>query len=130
MAHKRKAKKNIRCIVYLATVADENTVDQKERKQLRYIREYAKAHQLQIVKVFHRSILGQMDMNRHYQNIVKRIQSGEAEAILLANMGMISQSLLDAYGKVGQMLEAGGRGITVDEGELKLNLAPIGGLAV
>lgn len=58
MAHKRKAKKNIRCIVYLATVADENTVDRKEQKQLRYIREYAKAHQLQIVKVFHRSILG------------------------------------------------------------------------
>ena len=130
MAHKRKAKKNIRCIVYLATVADEDTVDRKEQTQLRYIREYAKAHQLQIVKVFHRSILGQMDTNRHYQNIVKRIQSEEAEAILLANMGMISQSLPDAYGKVGQMLEAGGRVITVDEGELKLNLAPIGGLAV
>ena len=130
MAHKRKAKKNIRCIVYLATVADEDTVDRKEQKQLRYIREYAKAHQLQIVKVFHRSILGQMDTNRHYQNIVKRIQSEDAEAILLANMGMISQSLPDAYGKVGQMLEAGGRVITVDEGELKLNLAPIGGLAV
>ena len=130
MAHKRKAKKNIRCIVYLATVADEDTVDRKEQKQLRYIREYAKAHQLQIVKVFHRSILGQMDTNRHYQNIVKRLQTEEAEAILLANMGMISQSLPDAYGKVGQMLEAGGRVITVDEGELKLNLAPIGGLAV
>ena len=136
MAHKRKAKKNIRCIVYLATVADENTVDRKEQKQLRYIREYAKAHQLQIVKVFHRSILGQMDMNRHYQNIVRRIQSGEAEAILLANMTLgdhshiCQQSLPDAYGKVGQMLEAGGRVITVDEGELKLNLAPIGGLAV
>ena len=69
-------------------------------------------------------------MNRHYQNIVRRIRSGEAEAILLANMGMISQSLPDAYGKVGQMLEAGGRVITVDEGELKLNLEPIGGLAV
>ena len=130
MAHKRKANKNIRFIGYLATVADEDTVDRKEQKQLRYIREYAKAHQLQIVKVFHRSILGQMDTNRHYQNIVKRIQSEEAEAILLANMGMISQSLPDAYGKVGQMLEAGGRVITVDEGELKLNLAPIGGLAV
>ena len=130
MAHKRRAKKNIRCIVCLATVADEDTVDRKEQKQLRYIREYAKAHQLQIVKVFHRSVLGQMDTNRHYQNIVRRIQSGEAEAILLANMGMISQSLPDAYGKVGQMLEAGGRVITVDEGELKLNLAPIGGLAL
>ena len=130
MAHKRRAKKNIRCIVYLATVADEDTVDRKEQKQLRYIREYAKAHQLQIVKVFHRSVLGQMDTNRHYQNIISRIQSGEAEAILLANMGMISQSLPDAYGKVGQMLEAGGRVITVDEGELKLNLAPIGGLAL
>lgn len=130
MAHKRRAKKNIRCIVYLATVADEDTVDRKEQKQLRYIREYAKAHQLQIVKVFHRSVLGQMDTNRHYQNIVRRIQSGEAEAILLANMGMISQSLPDAYGKVGQMLEAGGRVITVDEGELKFNLAPIGGLAL
>lgn len=130
MVHKRRAKKNIRCIVYLATVADEDTVDRKEQKQLRYIREYAKAHQLQIVKVFHRSVLGQMDTNRHYQNIVRRIQSGEAEAILLANMGMISQSLPDAYGKVGQMLEVGGRVITVDEGELKLNLAPIGGLAL
>ena len=32
MAHKRKVKKNIRCIVYLATVADEDTVDRKEQK--------------------------------------------------------------------------------------------------
>ena len=130
MAHKRKNKKAIRCIVYLATFADEDNVDRKEEKQLKYIREYAAAHHLEIVKVFHRSILGQMDINRHYQSIVKQVQSGEAEAVLLANMGMISQNLQDAYSKVGQMIAAGGKVFTVDEGELKLNIAQIGGLTL
>lgn len=80
--------------------------------------------------MFHRSILGQMDTNRHYQSIVKQVQSGEAEAVLLANMGMISQNLQDAYSKVGQMIAAGGKVFTVDEGELKLNIAQIGGLTL
>lgn len=48
MAHKRKNKKAIRCIVYLATFADEDTVDRKEQKQLKYIREYAAAHHLEL----------------------------------------------------------------------------------
>jgi hypothetical protein len=45
-------------------------------------------------------------------------------------MGMISQNLQDAYSKVGQMIAAGGKVFTVDEGELKLNIAQIGGLTL
>jgi len=91
VAHKRKNKKAIRCIVYLATFADEDTVDRKEQKQLKYIREYAAAHHLEIVKVFHRSILGQMDTNRHYQSIVKQVQSGEAEAVSKLYLNMYNK---------------------------------------
>lgn len=37
MAHKRKNKKAIRCIVYLATFADEDTVDRKEQKRFYWL---------------------------------------------------------------------------------------------
>lgn len=43
---------------------------------------------------------------------------------------MISQNLQDTYNKVGQMIAAGGKVFTVDEGELKLNIARIGGLTL
>lgn len=60
---------------------------------------------------------------------ITAVKSGEAEAILLANMGIISQNLQYAYSKVEQMIAASSKVFTVDEGELKLNIVQIGGLA-
>ena len=118
----KKRRKPLGCFVYLSTQADERMVDEKERKQLRYIREYAKAHNIQIVKVFRRGILGQNEVNRHFTALVSKIHRGEAEGILLANMGAVSKDEVDADSKVGKVHAAGGQIVTVDEGFLDLKI--------
>lgn len=63
---KKKREKPINCFVYLSTEGDINGVEAREIKQLRYIRKYAKAHNIIIRKVFHRDVLGQYDVNIHF----------------------------------------------------------------
>ena len=125
----RKKEKESRCIVYLSTDGDINSASVKEKKQLRYIKEYAKAHNISVKAIYHRDILGQYDVNRHFMGIVRRIQNKEADGILLANMGSISTCLEDAYNKIGIMAAAGGYVVTVDEGKLSLPIKMLGGLA-
>lgn len=45
----------------------------KEKKQLRYIREYAKAHNIEIVKIYRRGILGQYEVNRHFNALLEKL---------------------------------------------------------
>ncbi len=127
---KKKKIKKINCFVYLAVDADERTVEAKEMKQLRYIKEYAAAHNIHIVKVYHKDILGQTVVNGHFRNMLQRLENKEADGILLANMGAISVGLADAYYKVGLVVASGGQIITVDEGNLSLNIKTLGGIAV
>lgn len=42
------------CIAYLSVEADLNVVDRLEDKQLKYIKEYAKAHNIKVVGVMRR----------------------------------------------------------------------------
>lgn len=126
---KKKIKK-IKCFVYLATDADERTVEMKEKKQLRYIMEYAAVHSIRIVKVYHKDVMGQMVVNGHFRNMLQRLEKNEADGILIANMGAISVGLADAYYKVGLVVASGGQMITVDEGNLSLNIKALGGIAV
>lgn len=125
----RKKEKESRYIVYLSTDGDINSASVKEKKQLRYIKEYAKAHNISVKAIYHRDILGQYDVNRHFMGIVRRIQNKEADGILLANMGSISTCLEDAYNKIGIVAAAGGYVVTVDEGKLSLPIKMLGGLA-
>ena len=118
----KKRRKPLECFVYLSTQADERMVDEKERKQLRYIREYAKAHNIEIVKVYRKGMLGQYEVNRHFNALVSKVHRGEAEGILLANMGAVSKDEIDAYNKVGKVHAAGGEIVTVDEGFLDLKI--------
>ena len=127
---RKKKMKKINCFVYLAVDADERTVEAKEMKQLRYIKEYAAAHNIHIVKVYHKDILGQTVVNGHFRNMLQRLENKEADGILLANMGAISVGLADAYYKVGLVVASGGQIITVDEGNLSLNIKTLGGIAV
>ena len=126
---KKKREKTINCFVYLSTEGDINGAEAREIKQLRYIREYAKAHNIIIRKVFHRDVLGQYDVNIHFMRLTRRIKNKEAEGLLLANMSSISTSIRDAYDKVGIINSVGGVIITVDEGRLTLPIKMIGGLA-
>ena len=119
---KKKREPKLRCIAYLSVNGDERTVEKKEAKQLRYIKEYAKAHNIEIVKVAHRSILSQYEVNRHFNALVAKIRAGEIDGIITSNMLAISGGVADAYAKVGKVREAGGHMVTVDEGKLDMHL--------
>ena len=64
---RNRKEKPLRAVVYLSAKGNEITIEQKEKNQLKYIREYAKAHNIKIVKIMHRSILGNYVVNTHFQ---------------------------------------------------------------
>ena len=115
---KRKKKEPIRCIAYLSAEDEPFRIATSENKQLRYMYEYAKAHNLKISKVLRRNGMSQEVVNRHWKKMIASITKDEAEGIFLVNMQAVSLSVADAYLKVGQVSEAGGVVITVDEGQL------------
>lgn len=116
---KQKAKEpQVNCVAYLSTVGDMFTVDLREKKQLRYISEYALAHNIIIKKVLHRDLLGQANVNQHFEKMIHMIRQGKVQGIIAANMLAISLDVADAYLKVGKVRTAGGMMITVDEGRL------------
>ena len=125
----KKIEKPIRCYVYLSTNGDMRTSEFKEKKQLRYINDYAKAHNIKVSKILHRGILGVHSTNKQFDMIVESIRKKEVDGVLVANMGAISTSIGDAYSKVAKVIIAGGQMITVDEGNLNLNIKRLGGIA-
>lgn len=125
----KKAEKPLRCYVYLSTNGDMRTAEIKEKKQLNYIRDYAKAHNIVITKIMHRSVLGQFEANKQFEIIVSSILKKEVDGLLITNMGAISTDVMDAYHKVAKVIFAGGQMITVDEGNLALNIKRLGGIA-
>ena len=46
---RNRKEKPLRAVVYLSAKGNEITIEQKEKNQLKYIREYAKAHNIKIV---------------------------------------------------------------------------------
>ena len=115
-------KKLLRCIAYLSVNGRLQDMEKREERQLRYNREYAKANNIEVVNVIHRSGLGQFEVNRHFDSMVRGIRNKTYDGILIVNMALISLNVSDAYTKVGKVAEAGGHMITVDEGDLKLPL--------
>jgi DNA invertase Pin-like site-specific DNA recombinase len=117
---RNRKEKLLRAVVYLSAKGNEKTVEQKEKNQLKYIREYAKAHNIQIVKVMHRNIMGNYVVNTHFQKMVEMIGKNEVEVILVSKISGIATNLEDAYRKIGKVIQSGGCIVTVDEGEMKL----------
>ena len=112
-----KKNRTIKVIAYLSVVnATEKNVEWKEDKQLRYIREYAKAHCIRIVKILRRNILGKNVRDAQFRKMIGAIECGMVDGII------VSDTVVDAYKKVGDVVQAGGHMITVDEGELNLPL--------
>lgn len=106
----------------LAVKCPLHEVERKEYKQERYIREYAKAHNVKIVDIVHTHGFGQNDVNRIFMSIVSMIKKKKADGIIIANMKAIAPSISDTYYKVGMVHEAGGQIVTVDENRLRLNI--------
>lgn len=83
-----KRKKSINVIAYLSVAnATDKNVDWKEEKQLSYISEYAKAHNLRIIKIMHKNIMGCSVVNTHFNKMVREIQNEKADGILVCNIG-------------------------------------------
>jgi len=112
----------LNCIVYLSTEGDLYHADEREKKQLRYIKEYAKAHNIKITKMMHRDVMGQADVNRHFRQMVSLVEKKIVDGIILANMMCISVDMADAYYKVGMVKAVGGQIVTVDEGRLGMRI--------
>jgi hypothetical protein len=64
--------------------------------------------------------MGQAVVNGHWKNMANMIEKGKADGILIVNMEAVSSSVPDAFHKIGQVHEAGGIVVTVDEGRLSM----------
>lgn len=118
----RRKRKTIECIEYLSVEAPLKRVEYLEDKQSRYIREYARNKEYLIVGTVRRHGFSQRDADRQWDEIVDKIRRKKADGVILANMAAVSANLPDAYKKIGQVIDAGGIIVTVDEGRLAMNV--------
>jgi len=117
----RRKKKTIECIEYLSVQGPLEKVTMLENKQSRYIREYVANKEYRIVGTMRRNGFSQRDVNRQWEEIVSKIRKKQLHGVVVANMAAVADDLPDAYKKVGQIVEAGGVIVTVDEGRLLIN---------
>ena len=110
------------CIAYLSVEADLNVVDRLEDKQLKYIKEYAKAHNIKVVGVMRRHGFCMNDVFRNFKQIALLIGKKRVQGVIVARMKYVSSDIGDAYIKIGMVKAAGGQFITVDEGNLGMNI--------
>ena len=119
---RKKKRKIFDCIEYLSVEAPLEKVDFLDDKQSKYIREYVKNKEYSIVGTERRHGFSQGDVNRQWAAIVKLIRDKRVDGVVVANMAAVSNSVLDAFYKVGQIIDAGGIIVTVDEGRLDMNI--------
>jgi len=117
---RKKKEEKLNCIAYLSSEGDLFHTEIREKKQLRYLSEYAKAHNISICTIVRRNGMGQAVVNGHWKTMEKMIEQGKADGILIVNMEAVSSSVPDAFYKIGQVHEAGGVVVTVDEGRLSM----------
>ena len=118
MSKKKTMNQPVRCIVYLSTVRDLQYVNQREQRQLNYISDYAKGNNIEIVKVMRRNVLGQLDVNRYFDQLVQMIREGFADGILIANMQFVPKDVDDVCRKIAKVSNMGGAIYSVDDGRL------------
>lgn len=121
MSRTRK-RKTIECIEYLSVEAPLDKVDFLEDKQSKYIREYAKNKEYMIVGTERRHGFSQGDVNRQWAKIVSLIRRGKVQGVIVANMAAVASSRPDAFYKIGQIVDAGGIIVSVDEGLLSMSI--------
>ena len=118
----KKKEPRYECIAYLSVEAELDKVDRLEDKQLKYIKEYAKAHNILVVGVIRRHGFSMNDVFRNFRQIAHLIGKKRVEGVIVAGMQYVSSDLEDAYCKIGMIKAAGGQFITVDEGNLGMDI--------
>lgn len=121
MSRTRK-RKMYECIEYLSVEAPLNKVDYLEDKQSKYIREYAKNKEYMIVGTERRHGFSQGDVNRQWARIANMIRRGKVQGVIVANMAAVASDMPDAFYKIGQIIDAGGIIVSVDDGRLSLDI--------
>ena len=119
---RKKNEKPIKCIAYLSVKDELRNVERAENRQFRYLREYAEAHHIHISQVLRRKGMGQAVVNAQWLSMIAMIRQGIVEGILIAGTEAVSASVPDSFYKIGQVCEAGGIVVTVDEGRLGLTI--------
>ena len=122
MSRRKKKESSVEVVAYLSTTGPLWETERREQKQERYIREYAKAHNIDIVGIVRRNGLGQSDVNVQFEKITHLIRQKRVEGVIVINMMAISIDIPDAYYKVGKVKAAGGVIVTVDEGILGMDV--------
>ena len=122
MSRRKKKEPSVEVVAYLSTTGPLWETERREQKQERYIREYAKAHNINIVGIVRRNGLGQVDVNVQFEKITNLIRQKRVEGVIVINMMAISIDIPDAYYKVGKVKAAGGVIVTVDEGILGMDV--------
>lgn len=124
---KKRVEKRKNCFMYLSTEGDLFHAKERERKQYKYIMEYANAHNIHIVKVFNRDVAAQPVVDRHFAQMVEWVRRGKADGIIVAAMMCISRDIPDAFKKIGEIKVAGGVMISVDDGnDLDMDVKEVG----
>ncbi len=118
MSRRKKKEPSVEVVAYLSTTGPLWETEKREQKQERDIRDYAKAHNIDIVGIVRRNGLGQSDVNVQFEKITHLIRQKRVEGVIVINMMAISIDIPDAYYKVGKVKAAGGVIVTVDEGIL------------
>lgn len=117
----RKKEKRINVVAYLSTDGNMYSAPGKEKRQLRYIKEYANAHNIHIVKIMNRDIANNRDVIKNFKTIASLVAADNGvDGVIVAKTAAVSVSTADAYYKIGLIVEAGGIFISVDEGRLAL----------
>ncbi len=62
------------------------------------------------------------DVLRNFKQITTYIRKKQLDGVVMAGMRFVSSDMMDAYFKIGMAKAAGGQIITVDEGNLGMNI--------
>lgn len=125
MGRKKRREPKIECIAYLSTTGDVERAEIFENRQEKYIREYAKAHNIDVVGIERRHAFGMRDVDRQFRQMALLIRQRRVDGVIVANMAAVSSDMEDAYRKVGMIRAAGGSMVTVDEGRLGMDIREV-----
>lgn len=115
-------KKKVKCILYLSTNCSLSLTARREDGQLRSMEKYASKHGYQIVKVVRRHGFNWNYVWNQFLEMAKYIRNKEAEVVMIMNTKAVSKNYMDTFTKAGLIQMAGGKLVSLDEGELCLNI--------
>ena len=128
--HSRKKKivaatgKTIRCVAILSSreMVNEDIAERVENKQMNRINEFACRNNMINMHTIRYGIMGPMVRRKKFDQAIRYLRSGKADAIVTTNVWNISEGIRDGYDKLGAVHEAGFHLYSIDDKETRLNL--------